>query len=105
MDTGYILRQEHEEFARRQDAENERQNRRIALLEENIREISTLTVSVEKMAVNMTNMLEELKKQGERLEKLEQEPAEAHKQIKIAAITALISTIVGSVVTALIMIL
>lgn len=105
MDTAYISRQEHEEFSRRIDAENERQNRRIALLEDNVREINTLTVSVEKMAVNMTNMLEELKKQGERLEKLEKEPAEAHKQIKMSVITALISAVVGAVVTAVLMLL
>lgn len=101
----YISRQEHNEFARRQDAENERQNRRIQLLEDNVREINALTVSVEKMAVNMENMLVEQKKQGERLEKLEQEPAEAHKQIKMSVITALISAVVGAVVTAIIMIL
>ena len=60
----YITRQEHDEFARRQDAENERQNRRISLLEDNVRQINALTVSVEKMAVNMGNMLEEQKKQN-----------------------------------------
>ena len=53
MDGNYISRQEHEEFARRQDAENERQNRRIQLLEDNVRQIIALTVSVEMMAVNM----------------------------------------------------
>lgn len=105
METSYISRQEHEEFARRQDAENERQNRRISLLEDNVRQINALTVSVEKMAVSMENMITEQKRQGERLEKLEQEPAEAHKQIKMSVITALISTVVGSLVTALIMIL
>ena len=52
MDGNYITRQEHEEFARRQDAENERQNRRIQLLEDNLWQINALTVSVEKMAVN-----------------------------------------------------
>ena len=56
------------------------------------------------MAVNMGNMLKELEKQGERLEKLEQEPAEAHRQIKMAMITAIISTVVGAVIGALIMI-
>lgn len=58
MDGNYITRQEHEEFARRQDAENERQNRRIQLLEDNVRQINALTVSIEKMAVSMENMLE-----------------------------------------------
>lgn len=105
MSEDYITRKEHEEFARRQDAENERQNRRIQLLEDNVREINALTVSMEKMSVSMENMFLEQKKQGERLEKLEQEPAETTKQIKQAIITAIVGTVVGAVVTAIIMIL
>lgn len=105
MDGSYISRQEHEEFARRIDAEDGRQNRRISLLEETTRQMNDLTVSVKEMAVNMANMLEELKKQGERVDKLESEPAEAHKQIKMAVITALISAVVGSAVTAFLMLL
>lgn len=101
----FITGQEHDEFSKRQDAENDRQNRRIQLLENNVRQINELTVSVKEMAVNMSNMLKELEKQGERLEALEKEPAETTKQIKQAIITAIVGTIVGAVVTAVIMIL
>lgn len=108
----YIIRAEHEEFRRAMETENKRladenarQNKRIEVVEENVRQINALTVSVEKMAVTMENMLAELGKQGERLEKLEKEPAEAHRQIKMAMITAIISTVVGAVIGALIMIL
>lgn len=100
-----ISRKEHEEFARRIYAENERQNRRIALLEENGQHITSMTVSIEKMAVNMENMLAEQKKVSERLEKLEEEPAEAHKQIRLAVMTAIVSTVVGAAVTAILMLL
>ena len=105
MDGNYITRQEHEEFARRQDAENERQNRRIQLLEDNLRQINALTVSVEKMAVNMENMLAEQKRQGERLEDLEKEPAETNRQIKIAVITSVIGTVAGAAVMAILTLL
>ena len=101
MDGNYITRQEHEEFARRQDAENERQDRRIQLLEDNVRQINALTVSIEKMAVSMENMLEEQKRQGERLEMLEKEPAETHRQIKLAVITSVVGTIVGAATMAI----
>lgn len=101
----YITREFHEEFARRIDAENERQNRRLALLEETVRQINDLTVSVKEMAVNMGNMLEEQKKQGERLEKLEREPAETSKQIKQAIITTIVGTAVGAAVTAILMLI
>lgn len=100
-----VSRQEHEEFARRIDAENHRQNRRIESLEETVRQIGALTVSVEKMAVSMENMLEEQKKQGERLEKLEKEPAESHKQIKMSAVTALVGTVIGAIVAAVLTLL
>lgn len=102
MDGNFITRQEHTEFARRQDAENDRQNRRIQLLEDNMRQINALTVSVEKMAVNMENMLSEQKKQGEKLEILEKEPAENQKQIKLAVIASVIGTIAGAIVMAMI---
>lgn len=104
-----LLRQEHDgfhkEFAERMDAENTRQNKRLDLLESSISHINDLTISVEKMAVNMGNMLEELKKQGERLEALENEPVETFNQIKTTVITAVVSTIVGAAVTAILMFL
>ena len=105
MDGSYISRLEHEEFARRQDDENSRQNKRITTLEENVRQIGDLTISVKEMAVNMGNMLEEQKRQGEGLEKLEMEPAESQKQIKMAIVTAVISTIVGALVGAVMVLL
>lgn len=95
----------HKEFAERMEAENVRQNRRIEILEKNIDHINDLTLSVEKMAVNMANMLEELKRQGERLEKLEKEPAETYSQVKQAIITTVVGIVVGGIVTALITLL
>ena len=53
----------------------------------------------------MENMLEEQKKQGERLEKLEKEPAETGKQIKNAVINSVVSTIIGAVIAALLILI
>ncbi len=112
MEGTYVTVQEHKEFARRQDAEDERQNRRIAVLEENVKEIHSLTVSVERMAVNMENMLNAIERQGtliekqnERIDKIEEEPAKDYKQIKMAIITAIISSAIGSVVGAALVLL
>lgn len=96
----YITREFHDEYARRIDAENERQNRRISLLEENSQHINAMTVSIEKMAVNMENMLAEQKKQGERLEALEKEPADSYKQIKMVIITAIVTAVITAAVAA-----
>ena len=64
----YVGREEHAEFAKRIDDEQHRQNRRIELLEESVKQNTALTVSVEKLANNMESMANEQAKQGERLE-------------------------------------
>ena len=63
-----ITRAEHEEFRRRIEEENKRQDRRLELLEHTVQQISDLTTSVEKLAISMEGMLREQEKQGRRLE-------------------------------------
>lgn len=108
----YILRKEHEEFAKRIDEENTRQNRRISVLEENVKEIHSLTVSVERMAVNMENMLNAIERQGtliekqnERIDRIEDEPAKDYKQIKMDIIKTVVSGIIGAAVVAIVALL
>lgn len=83
----------HNEFARRIDEENNRQNHRIEALESTVRQISELTTSVKTLAVNMENMLAEQKKQGERLEVLEGRDGEKWRMI----VSHIITLIVGAV--------
>ena len=92
---GCITRAEHEEFALRMSEEHKRQNRRIENLEETTRQISALTVSVEKMACSMESMLSEQKAQGTRLEKLESAPGDRWEKLVQAVITALASGGIG----------
>ena len=66
----YITRREHDEFVKRMDGENHRQNRRIELLEKTSQQISALAASVERLATSVENMLKNLEAQGERLEVL-----------------------------------
>ena len=74
MDGEHISRQEHEEFRRTMDSENQRlheennrQNQRIKSLEETITQVAAISTSVEKLALNMENMLKEQVSQGKRL--------------------------------------
>ena len=67
-----IARAEHEEFAKRIDAENTRQNRRIEALEQSVDRFGRIASSVERLATNMEGMLKEQERQGERLDKLEE---------------------------------
>ncbi len=96
MDTP-ISRAEHEEFRKRIEDENQRQNKRIELLETNVRETSALTASVEKLALSMENMAKEQEKQGQRLEALESRDGEMWRKVVGYVITAVISVTVGFV--------
>lgn len=77
---------------------------RIARCESEIKELSTiataiqsLTISVNKLAINMEHMLEEQKDQGKRIKQLESEPAESWNTAKKLVITGLISAIIGAI--------
>lgn len=67
--------------------------------------IQELAISVNKMLVNIENILQELRRHNQRLEVLEKAPAETGKQIKSAVITALAGSVIGAMVTALLTLL
>lgn len=94
MDTP-ITRAEHEEFRRRLEEENTRQDKRISLLEDSVREMGALTTSVEKLAVSLQSMVKEQEKQGERLEALEGRDGEMWRKVVGYVATAVISIVIG----------
>ena len=95
MEAEYIGRSEHAEFCKRVDAENERQNKRLELLEENTKQINSLTTSVEKLAQSIQLMCKEQEQQGARLESLESRDGEMWKQVTGYVLTTLIGLAIG----------
>ena len=93
-----IAREEHEEFAKRIDAENTRQNRRIEALEQNVDRFGRIASSVERLATNMEGMLREQERQGERLDKLEKKPGENWNLVIKSILTAVGSAIGGGLI-------
>lgn len=91
----YITREEQEAIISRIDAEDARQNHRIEKLEDAVQNIAKLTVSVEKLAVNMDRMVQEQEKTANRLTALEQEPADNWRKAVWVILTALIGAAVG----------
>lgn len=89
----YITRNEHEEFVRRMEDEDKRQNKRLEIMEENVRQISALTISVEKMACSIETMTKELGNQGERLLALEEVPGKNWSALRSGIIGAIAATI------------
>lgn len=76
-----ISREEHDEFCKRIDAENHRQNRRIELLENSVQQIDSLATSVEKLALSLQSMVKEQEQQGRRLEVLENRDGEMWRKV------------------------
>lgn len=94
-----ITRAEHEEFSRRLEEWDKRQDRRIELLEESVRDMSALTTSVEKLATNIEGMVKEQEKQGKRLEVLESRDGEMWRKVVGYIITAVVGIIIGFIFT------
>lgn len=94
-----ITRREHTEYAKRMEAEHDRQNHRLAELEEAVKQYGALTIAVEKMAVSMEQMLDEQKSQGKRLEALESRDGEMWRKVTGYIITAVIGIVVGYLFT------
>lgn len=61
--------------------------------EEQSKTIQELVLSVKELALNMQNMIEVQQKQGEKLAKLESEPAERWNTAKRTAFTSMISAV------------
>ena len=95
METTPITRAEHEEFRKRMEEEDKRQNKRLDNLEENAKLLS----SIEKLAANMEHMAMEQEKQGKRLETLEKRDGEMWRKVVGYIITAVIGVVVGFVFT------
>lgn len=97
----YLTRAEHNEFAKRVEEEQVRQNHRLTSLEDSVSNIQRLTISVEKMSVNMEHMANKQGEMSKKLDELESEPADNWKTVKSAIIGAIASGIGVAILAAL----
>lgn len=86
-----ISRGEHEEFAKRIDAQEKRQDKHLEMLENTVREIGALTLSVQRLAQSLESMVEEQERQGRRLQALEDRDGEKWRKLMGYIATALTS--------------
>lgn len=93
----YLTMELHREYEKRMDEEHERLSHRLTAVEESVREIGRLTVSVEKMAVSMETMSKEQAKMSERLQVIEEKPVKRWDTIVSAIITGLVGILIGLV--------
>ena len=102
-----ILRTEHEVFSdlmkaenKRLEEENNRQNKRLDLLENNMQQIitqqlTTLTSTIERLNLSVSNILKEQSEISERLRKLENRDGETWRTVVKYVLTA----VVGGIIT------
>ena len=95
MNDEYLRRHEHEEFAKGVDREQVRQNKRLADLEVTVRQINNLTLSVQKLAINMEHMLVNQTEQSKRLEELENRDGEKWRSISMYVLTVVVGAVLG----------
>jgi hypothetical protein len=94
-----ITRAEYEEYQKRMEDEDHRQNRRIEQLEENTKQINALTVSIEKLAQSVESMVKEQEAQGKRLVSLESRDGAMWRKVVGYVVTAVIGIVLGFVFT------
>lgn len=99
MAEGTISRAEYEEYKKRLEEENKRQDKRIELLEEKQEQINALTVSIEKLAQSVESMVKEQEAQGKRLVSLESKDGEMWRKVVGYVITTIIGIAVGFICT------
>ena len=91
----YITLQFHNEYAKRVNDEQERQNHRMTKLEKDVDENAKLALSVERLAISVKSMVEEQQRQGKRLETLENRDGEKWRKIVSYVLTTIIGLLVG----------
>ncbi len=94
-----ITRAEHEEFKRRLEEENNRQNKRITTLEETVRQLNNLTISVEKLAISVESMAREQRSQGIKLETLESRDGEKWRTVSSYVLTAIVGAVAAFILS------
>lgn len=101
LENDYVSPMICEERCRRLEDEDKRQNERIKQLELSISEIHSLSLSTEKLATTMEQMLVEQKEQGQRISKLEERDGQKWRDIVKAVLTAVAGAAIGVVFTLL----
>lgn len=111
MENAPISRAEHEAFSdlmkaenRRLEEENNRQNKRLEMLENNMQQIITqqltnLTTTIEGLRLSVSNILKEQTEFSERLKKLENRDGDMWRTVVKYAITAVVGGAITFVLT------
>jgi len=102
MSEQFVTVSVHEEFVKRIDAEDNRQNKRIEIIEAKQAQISELVASVKVLAANVENIAKEINKQSQRLDEIEGIPKKRWETIVACIITGLLGAAISAVIAGII---
>lgn len=100
MDTP-ITRAEHEEFKRRMEEENKRQDKRLDILEKNTEQTASLTISVAKMAQSIEQMVGVQEEHTTQLNELRERDGKMWRKLVSYTVTAVVGVVIGFIATRL----
>jgi len=83
------------------EAEDKRQNHRLAELEGEVKTIHEIALSIKELTIEIKHLREDVQNQSQRLEKIENAPLEKLNGAKATARNTTISIIVGAIIGAL----
>ena len=95
----FVTLEVHTEFAKRIEAEDTRQNKRIELIEQKQAQISELVASVKVLAANVESIAKEINEQGLRLKEIEGRPAKRWETLIGCIITSLVTAAIAYFLT------
>lgn len=85
----------HNEFVKRIEEADKRQDHRITELEQNFKVVQDLVISTRELAMSMEAMAKELEKQGSCLRELEFKPVKRWELVVTSVITGIIGALLG----------
>lgn len=95
----FVTVEVHTEFCKRIEAEDNRQNKRIEIIEAKQAQISELVASVKVLAANVESIAKEINEQGIRLKEIEGKPAKRWETVVSCIITGLIGAAITYIFT------
>ena len=102
MNSGYLLKVEHDEFAKRIEEENIRTHHRLKHLEDQEKMQTEILLTIKELTMETRDLRTETKdlktavlRQGERLETLENQDGETWKKVKWYVLTVVLGAFIG----------
>jgi len=95
----FVTKEVHEEFVKRMEEEDKRQNKRLEIIEDKQTQISELVASVKVLAANVENIAKEINEQGIRLKEIEGKPGKRWEQLVGYILSAVVTAVIAYFLT------